>query len=322
MLHNLIATAKKLDKLYELSNISRLGRLFTGFECNTKCNFCYYKTRLNESDTYDTILKRIDILDNLDYIDDIEFSGGESTIHNNFIDMLSYSKNKFNKISVITNGSMLFKKTFFRKCVEAGLNSILFSVHGDELSHNNATQSISYKRILKAISNAQSFNIPIRINTTLTGRINIDEYIDFLIKHNVSQLNLLPVNSWVDNISTIEYGSLQIDNIIDIISYKLPNCEINVRYIPYCFIKNNEYVRSSFDQIETDDWNLLTSGIEDCSIPTKPLQIDYFNEVIKNREPLYKSNECIKCKLYYKCDGIDDFSIDARQLIKPILDLK
>lgn len=317
---------QEISCLNELPNdeICKRAKLDTGTLCNYKCFFCYYKSKLNELTNFDEIKKRIDKLYQLG-CREFDLSGGESSIHPDFFKILEYLNSLNVKISMLSNGYFFSKFENLEKAKNLGLSEILFSVHSvDEVHDEIVGKSGAFEKILKAILNAKKLNLKIRINSTITNKnlhLIDNKFFDFIEKIQPFELNFLPLNYFDENTESynIDYENLlkPIKNFIDKSSIKL----INVRYVPFCYMKGYEknvvgYYQHIFDIY---DWNIAyyhykESNKENLLNLAKNSRIYNYN----------KSNKCLKCKYFYICDGIEpqvnsDFKPEPGEKIKDIL---
>ncbi len=291
---------------------NKRAKLNTGTNCNYKCSFCYYIDQLHLKKSFEDIKNDIDSIV-LAGFTEIELSGGESSIHTNWFDILNYIP-KHMKISTVTNGSMFSNEEFIIKSNFMGLTDILFSVHNLEDKHDEIVQSKNaFCKIKKAIKNAQQLQMEVRINCTV-NELFLDDMINyskFIIDTMPDQINILPVNSWSDANEHINYleTSIAIKSFIDII--KKYDIKINVRYIPLCFMRGYEqYCYGTYQQIFDDsDWNISTFNGVPKSIPSKE---ELFDIAKNNRLVTYvKKAECFKCSDLYICDGVEFNNVDA-----------
>jgi radical SAM protein with 4Fe4S-binding SPASM domain len=293
------------------SDLCNRAKLDTGTYCNYRCSFCYYKNSLDIVDSFDEIKSRIDYLRECG-IDDVDLSGGESSIHPNWFDILEYCKGFH--ISTLSNGYRFSDKSFMKKSVDCGLKEILFSLHGyDERSHDELVGHIgAYEKIIKSIENANDLGVIVRINCTISNHnymyIN-SKYVDLINKLNPLEINFIPLNYWDDNgeYEKIDYDivSPYIKNAIDKLGIKY----INVRYIPYCFMVGYErYVCDYYQHIyDIYDWDmsLYDYDVDPTIYKNNKPQLMY-DAAKKNRlYSYYKKKECVKCKYFYICDGIE-----------------
>ena len=231
------------------------AKLDTGTFCNYNCEFCYYQGLLHLKTGWDEIRQRIDKL--YDYgITEVDLSGGESSIHKNWFEILDYCDNRFDNISTLSNGWAFAKEDFLIKSKQHGLKEILFSLHGfDEKSHDEIVgRKGAWKRILRAIELAHKHDIVVRVNCTVYQHNykGLVEYHKIIEKVKPLEINFLTLNYWVNNkhANPIDYKAATdaikkcIDNIQHHVKY------INVRYTPYCYMQGYEkYVCNQYQHI-------------------------------------------------------------------------
>lgn len=318
----------KLD-FKEIAN--NRARLNTGYFCNYKCEFCYYKDRLSERDNLDIIKQRIDDIENYG-IDEIDLSGGESSIEPNWFNILDYCKQKnFKNISTLSHGGYFSNFDFLKKSKDHGLNEILFSLHGATKEIHEKITGIngSFDKIIQAIKNAKELNIIVRINCTvydLNHKLLEKEYIDLLKELNPIEVNFITLRYDTDN-NNFRFNNYKdvtdsikicIDNIKNDIKY------INVRYTPYCYMIGYEkYVCNYYQTIfDIYDWNLALYNhtIDTSKKYTKEEKLQHSYDAAKHfRITCYhKNEECSKCKYFYICDGVENQLKDTKLI--PIID--
>ncbi len=293
------------------------AKLDTGFHCNYHCEFCYYLDKLDQKTSYDTIKKRIDILHSYG-IDEVDLSGGESSIHKDWFKILDYCNGKFKNISCLSNGSVFSNEKFLLKSKEHGLKEILFSLHGynEEVHDDIVGRKNGWKKINKAIDLCNKHGIRVRINCTVYQKnySGLVAYADIIKKIKPFQVNFLTLNYWDDN-KTFEpiddYNKLTdnikrcIDLIVDDVKY------INVRYTPYCFMKGYEkYVCNQYQHVyDVYDWNkeIYDYDIDVTKTYThnQKIELGYAKARHDRLTDYKKSLACFKCKYFYICDGIE-----------------
>ena len=304
-----------LVKDYTTTRCNR-AKLDTGTFCNYDCEFCYYQGELHIKTDFETIQKRIDIL--YDYgITEVDLSGGESSVHKDWFKILKYCNSRFSNISTLTNGRKFSNEDFLIKSKEHGLKEILFSVHGyDETSHDEIVRRKGgWKNIMKAIELSHKHDIIVRINCTVYQR-NIDGLLNYheIIKPlKPLEVNFLTLNYWVNNehADPINYKRATdniktcIDNLKDHVKY------INVRYTPYCYMKGYEkHVCNQFQHIyDRFDWNkeIYDYNIDVSRTYTDQEKIDmaYKAATEPRLKDYVKPVECLGCKYYNICDGVE-----------------
>ena len=291
------------------------AKLNTGTFCNYDCKFCYYKDQLDIKDELQKVLNRVDYIYNYG-IEEIDLSGGESSIDPNWFEILDYCNERFKHVSCLSHGGKFHKMEFAKKSQEHGLKEVLFSLHGaDEAMHDEITgRKGSFKRILQAISNCQEIGIIVRINCTVYKPLP-REYADLIIDINPVQLNFIIINYWEDNDSFQEpedYHTLSetVKQCIDLLDDHIE--EITVRYTPLCYMTGYEkYVVGQVQHVyDLRDWNkALYNETIDTTIPytEEEKHQQAFDVACDERVRFYhKDSQCAKCKYFYVCDGVDN----------------
>lgn len=293
--------------------INNRAKLDTGKLCNYRCEFCYYKDQLNTRDSLDVIRSRVDYI--LSYgIDEIDLSGGESSVEPNWFHILEYCQGKFKRISCLSHGGKFSDRVFTQKSYELGLREILFSVHGtDEKTHDAIVgRSGAFKNLMKAIEVAHLTGIEVRINTTVYNA-NADKIdIDVIKSLHPTQVNFIALNYWQDNdgFESVDYEFV-CDNVKRYIDQLKTQVQVNARYFPICYMQGyEEYVKTHYHHIyDVKDWNkAIYNGTLDTSIKyTHQEKVDQqFAEADRMRLMSYfKTTECTQCKHFFVCDGIE-----------------
>ena len=303
-------------KLDTITPMNERARINTGFLCNYGCEFCYYKDKLDQRDSFEQIKERID--DVMRYgINQVDLSGGESSIEPNWFNILDYCNSKNLYISTLSHGGKFCDYEFLKKSKEHGLKEILFSLHGSsEEVHDSITKRKgSFNKIITAIKNAKSLNILVRINCTVYDKNHLfleNEYVQLLTELNPFEINFICLNYDTDNSTfrQIDYSIItnSIKKCIDKIQFIK---YINVRYVPYCYMIGYEkYVVNYYQHIyDIYDWNLAIYNHEINTNITydkiEKLRQSYDAAKHFRLNGYNKSKECKQCKFFFICDGIE-----------------
>lgn len=237
-------------------------KIVTGLKCNIKCIFCYYRNHLKAPNRpFREIISDI-VYAKRNGISEVDFSGGEPTIHPDLPMLISEAKSLGMKnICIITNGLRAADLTYLKILKKAGLDEILFSVHGpNEKIHDEITETKgSFSKILEALSNAASENLKIRINTVV-NRLNYN-YLDaigtLVLKFRPIQVNFITINDWcfakhlVDRLM-LRYSEMapKLKSVCNMLEKQV--LAVNVRYIPFCFMKGYERFVCNHRQTQFD----------------------------------------------------------------------
>jgi MoaA/NifB/PqqE/SkfB family radical SAM enzyme len=293
--------------------INNRAKLDTGKLCNYRCEFCYYKHHLTERDDLQTILKRIDYLQSYG-IDEIDLSGGESSVEPNWFEILNYCQNKFKRISCLSHGGKFSDMEFMKRSYELGLREILFSLHGTNKTVHDIIvgKSGAYENLMQAINNAHIMGIEVRINTTIYNH-NFDTIdVDVIKRLNPTQVNFIALNYWRDNKDYEPIDYPVVCNFVKSYINKLKDSiEVNARYFPFCYMDGYEqYVKNHYHHIyDMKDWNKAVYSEQlDTSIPYSHEQkVDQcFAEADRIRLlSCFKTKDCLSCKYFFVCDGIE-----------------
>lgn len=267
-----------------------------------------------DRDPLDVIKKRVDYL--VAYgIEEVELSGGESSIEPNWFKILEYCQGKFKRISCVSHGGKFSKLEFLQKSYDLGLREILFSMHGFCAADHDPIvgKEGAFDNLIKAIDNAHKLGIEVRLNTTVCMS-NYDRVRTNLIKMlRPTQMNFIALNYWHDNGDgeIIDY-----EKICDKVKYYIRQLheymEVTARYFPICYMDGYEkYVKNNYHHIyDLKDWNKPAySEVVDVSKQyTHQQKADQaFAEADRLRlQSHHKTVECTKCKYFLVCDGIDN----------------
>jgi cyclic pyranopterin phosphate synthase len=120
--------------------------LILGYECNNNCRFCYcadkrFDKKIGRKKTEDVKSELEEgIKRGCNFVD---FLGGEPTIRNDIFGLIAHARKLgYKTIGMTTNGRMLCYRDFAEKILNAGLNHIIFSIHGHTAElHDYLTRS-------------------------------------------------------------------------------------------------------------------------------------------------------------------------------------
>lgn len=329
-------SVKNLEK--QKDPISMRARIDTGPFCNYDCEFCYYKDHLSIRNSFDSFKQQIDIAESYG-MSVVEFSGGESSVEPNWFKFLEYTQGKFEYTSCLTHGGKFADYNFLKKSYDLGLREILFSLHGyDKESHEAITgRAGSFEKILQAIKNAQQLGIRVRTNCTVCNHNykGLDtKYADLINEINPFQSNMIVLNYFnMDHLkeeNKIDYGEVApyLKRYIDKVK---PNIDyVNVLYIPFCYMVGyEEHVTDYFQLIYAlEDWNMAFFSHANTPLfgrtPQEKHDESWQAATFHRTQSYKKPLECVKCKYFNICDGIEKksdigiYPIEGEKILDPL----
>ncbi|MFH1510430.1 MAG: radical SAM protein [Candidatus Woesearchaeota archaeon] len=282
-----------------------------GYTCNNNCRFCAIaKTREMVSDlTTEQIKSKIRQVRE-EGAEELIFSGGESSVRPDFVEIVDFSRRVgFSHIEITTNGRMFSYKKFCHDIVRAGLHYFRFSIHGPNTEiHDYLTRTQgSYDEALRGIDNikaiAQDWRKwsvePLYIEiTTAIVKSNyqvLKDIVKLAVDMQVDQHNMnfvIPWGSaWIHKRGLIPKISDVIPYLFDAINYDKCHKRIvkKIANIPFCFMKGYEEYISE-----------VAEGRIDIMNP----QGDPFDYQNHRRAKKCNMEACKDCQRYHLCEGM------------------
>lgn len=182
------------DAAHEKRNWVRLT-----FDCNNHCVFCL------DTLTHDGVMRDRDdvkeqILDGKRKgAERLILSGGEPTMHPSYVDFIKLGRLAgYKKVQTVTNGRLFSYPEFMKKCLDAGLDEITFSVHGPNARIHDALVGVkgAFEQEVRAIEMALADGRPIVNIDIVINRANVKhltEMLDKFIAIGVREYDLLQV---------------------------------------------------------------------------------------------------------------------------------
>lgn len=190
-----------LDKktLREKASIEKRHWIRLTRACNNSCVFCLDSEAHDGSCIPLNKIKKELINGRKKNINRIVLSGGEPTIHPQFLEIVRLTKTLgYRHIQVISNGRMLAYGDFLNSLIEAGVNELTFSIHGHKESlHDKQTRvKGSFRQTLTGLMNALKIpNLIVNIDIVI-NKFNVKylaEILRYFINLGVTEFDLLQV---------------------------------------------------------------------------------------------------------------------------------
>ena len=184
--------------------------------CNMRCPICFANAGVTgfvcEPD-FDEVVRQLQVLRDLrpTPCSAIQFTGGEPTIHPDFLKIVSRARDMgFSHILIATNGIKMADEDFARKSVEAGLHTLYMQFDGVGEEPHRETRNFPgiWEKKLATIKNCRKLGIKICLVPTIIKSVNDDQVgkiYKFAIENidTVSGISYQPV-SFTGRISTEE----------------------------------------------------------------------------------------------------------------------
>ena len=254
--------------------ITRRGVVWLGQTCNLDCYFCYFRDKIDDKEhpehPFMSLEKAKKIMHTLRYVyanNAVDIQGGEPTIYPDIYELIEYCNEIGLAPTLITNGIVLANEEIAKKFKEAGVKDFLFSIHaiGEEYDRIVGLPNGSKKQ-MKALYNLQKYEIPFRLNCTMTKEAGnqLPDIATLAVETGARVVNFIAFNPFADQqgkrdlTDVPKYSDLKenLQKAIDILEDN--NIEVNVRYFPICML-DEKYRKNiyNFQQLPYDhhEWD-------------------------------------------------------------------
>ncbi len=150
--------------------------------CNLRCKHCYQRADRPLPNEL-SLEEKLSLVEQLDRagVAAIALSGGEPTIHPDFLTIVKAIADRGIYAAVATNGWRLADPKFFKKAIDAGLRYVEVSVDSADPKKHDEFRGVegSWERAVKALENAVKFNVSHALAATIT-KYNVEEAMDII----------------------------------------------------------------------------------------------------------------------------------------------
>lgn len=159
--------------------------------CNLRCPTCFADSAVGHFSPLNEVEKMLDtIVENEEYADVVQFSGGEPTIHPQLIEILEMARRKRIKaIMINTNGIRIARDEEFVRQLSAfkGNFEVYLQFDGFHQSTYETLRGLDLREIkAQAIAHLTKYEIPINLTATIACGVNEDE-IGEIVKFGIEQ---------------------------------------------------------------------------------------------------------------------------------------
>lgn len=279
------------------------------YTCVNACSFCSEYDRMEQFRknpvSFGEIKKEL-LKKRKEGFDFVNLTGGEPTIHPDFLKIIAYAKSLGYAIYIGTNGSMLAKKEFGRNAVPF-LDDISFSIHGHtaELHDRLVGRKGAFRDICAAVDNVIAHGVTHIFANVVAVKDNfksIEKILDFLGRRGFSQVlfsNLAP-----EGMGLVRYKDLSVR--IDEWRKEVPRLAViakkygvTIRFfgLPMCALENHVFLSNDlyWDARLTTE-RAGTAGV--ASLVDIPGDVPDRNRI--------KGDQCISCSYKNMCFGVFD----------------
>ena len=229
-----------------------------GYKCNNNCLICVVDAFSNQHKNMTTkqVLQLFEKIKQEKHLREIEFSGGEPTVRDDFLYLLNWLsiKHPYLSYSVLTNGRKFCNLNFAKEFSRYNIRHVITALHHyKEEKHDEQTQAIgSFKQTFLGIKNLSflGINLTVKIIVTKLNYKAMPQMIEFVAKNfplvkNMS-INGLDIRGraeqFKDKVAVsftkyIPYVNKAIDIAkkynINIVLYSIPLCVLSEKYRTY-----------------------------------------------------------------------------------------
>jgi len=270
----------------------------TGFICNNNCRFCVQAHKKKFGNRGTETIKR-DLEEAKKTCSGVVFTGGEVTMRDDILDLVSHAKMlDYEIIQIQTNARMLSYKPLCEKLIKAGANEFSPAIHGHTPKlHDSLTRTKgSFEQTIAGIKNLKRLKQIVITNTVVVKQNYryLPEISRLLVNLDVAQFQFAFVHP-IGN--AYKYYDLIVPKMSSAAPYIKKGLQIGVdagikvmaEAMPYCIMKGYEdYVSEKF--------------IPETEIMDVDMVIDDYKSV-RIKEGKTKFPQCKKCKYDKRCEG-------------------
>jgi len=270
-------------------------------KCNQQCLFCSNPDNLRAM-TLAKVKERI-VEFKKQGTNEIIFTGGEPTLHEDLLDIIKYASDNNIKSRIITNGQLL-SRDYLSDLIKAGLKHLHLSFYSykPQIQNYLSQNDDSYKNIIIALNNLKDTNISVNINTVINKKNaeHLDKNVIFLttkypfINHFVFNnldpfMNRASENSFI--VPRLVDFKKSLNNALKIL--KLNKKTFRVERVPLCYMLDHAQYSTETRKIVKKE-NRIISFLDDREI------LNQSHDQFKWAE----LKECQSCSLNKICAGL------------------
>lgn len=271
-----------------------------GFSCNNQCFFCVQGRKRQKQPAKDFELLKKYLKDSFeDGCKEVVFTGGEPTLHPNFLELVALAKEiGYCDIQIQTNGRTLFYPEFCKKAIAAGATHFGPSLHGYNAKiHDSLTRAEgSFVQTVRGIRNLKELGQRVVVNSVITSKNykHIPKLAKLLVDLGVDQFQFAFIHLGGEAFANRDWI---VPRKKDAAPYVKKGLEIGIKAgktvmveaMPPCLMEGYEqYISELF--------------IPEGKVFDIDFKVDDYSKYRKSHGKA-KGPECPKCKFFSVCEG-------------------
>lgn len=280
--------------------------LYLSYKCNCNCFFCASdETNVVIKNNEFTFEEAKDFLLSSPNREMLVISGGEPTIHDDFLRIVEFAHQQYQHISLLTNGIKFSDLNYLQDAIDAGIDTISIPFYSaDEAEHNNMVGNPhAYKNVVKCLLNLNNLlktrhlSVQIKLLLAKFTYKTIPNSIDFIAKNfpNIKHVSIYGFHIGSKALRHIDkclinYNESRLYNDIAVQKLLEHNMDFHICQIPFCAFSANTNEILIKQKRFTDS---------DISFMKRPDGKSHFVS-----PPIHVPKECDTCDLYCYCPKI------------------
>lgn len=249
--------------------------LYISYKCNCNCFFCASdKTNVTKDENEVTLEEAKKFILESPIKQDLIISGGEPTIHRDFLEIVRFAKQNFEHVSLMSNGIKFADMDFLKATIDAGVDRIsipFYSSVDSELNHMVGNPN-AYANVMRGISN---------INELLTLRP-----FDVQIKL------LLAKFTYKSNPISIDFIASHFGNLKNVSLFGFHISEKALQHADDCIINYNE--SRLYNDLSIEKMQKYGFDYHVCEIPLCAFSEKIIGVLLKSKRIVYTGDTYLK----------------------------
>lgn len=125
---------KEIQEYYVIHNKPYKVFLELTYNCNLRCPHCYIQEDLNKREKFRDKKEILNLIDEMEKqgVVELNITGGEATLHPDFLEIIRYATSKNMLVTLLTNGQNLYDKSYIDELKDCPLFEVRISLYGNQ----------------------------------------------------------------------------------------------------------------------------------------------------------------------------------------------